>query len=200
MKNKFLHNWKSFFVCQHCPNDKTKQAIEFVDLMWDRSLDCIRLTHRNVGWILNLEVPPKLSRTFVWHRHISPCCKWESWVVYRAWKYIAFRCSQSIYHESAAAMNLWRPENIKFEFKDHSKIVHYLHSSQICSTLLILTFEIVGGSSRKLNFDDKAFPVHIFQGIKMLNIIKWIRKPERFDPVFFEHHGLGKMSRISANH
>jgi hypothetical protein len=58
-----------------------------------------------------------------------------------------------------------------------------------------LTFEIIEGSSRKLNFDDNALPV---QGIKMLNIIRWIRK--WFDPVFAQHHGLGKMSRILANH
>lgn len=59
------------------------------------------------------------------------------------------------------------------------------------------TFDIEGGSSRKLNLDDKAFPVDIFQGIKMLNMIKWIRKPdERFDPF----HGLRKMSRISEIH
>jgi hypothetical protein len=58
-----------------------------------------------------------------------------------------------------------------------------------------LTFESSEGSSRKLNFDDNALPV---QGIKILNIIRWIRK--RFDPVLVVHHGLGRMSRISANH
>lgn len=38
------------------------------------------------------------------------------------------------------------------------------------------TFASADGSSRKLNFDDNAFPVQIFQGIRMLNNIKWIRK------------------------
>lgn len=71
-------------------------------------------------------------------------------------------------------------------------------TSQSQLSYLLLTFEITDGSSRKLNFDDNAPPDQMFQGIKMLNIIRWISK--RFDPVLVEHHGLAEMSRMSANH
>ena len=60
------------------------------------------------------------------------------------------------------------------------------------------TFEIAEGSSRKSNFEESALPLRTFQGIKILNIIRWINIC--FDPVLIEHHGLEEMNLISVNH
>ena len=167
----------------------------------------LTLTHRNVGWILDPAKLPRQGLISAWRRHIVQCWGGLSTNCRALWCTV-HRYFPLIYYEQSGATTLRNPvkyERIWFHFASFALIA--LKKISITPSQWkenekrkwknsnTLTFEIVEGSSRKLSLDDNALPVH---GIKILNIIRWIRK--RFDPVLVVHHGLGKMSRISENH